>query len=91
VVARDALDSANAAFRRKDYDRALKFYRQAAGAAPNHASPWFGIFMVAEASGNAALRDSAQREVQKRTVDSPNVTDSTLRNTHRTDKKRSTT
>jgi hypothetical protein len=28
------------------------------------------------------LRDSAMREVRKRTVDPPGVTDSTLRNTH---------
>jgi hypothetical protein len=82
VAARSALDSGNAAFRQKNYDGALRFYRDAARAAPNHASPWFGIFMVAEATGNTALRDSAKREVQKRTVDPPGVTDSTLRNTH---------
>lgn len=91
AVARSALDSANAAFRVKDYQRALQFYRQAANAAPTHASPWFGVFMVAQATGNAALRDSAQREVQKRTVDSPALTDSTLRNTHPTGKKSPTT
>ena len=91
AIARSALDSANAAFRVKDYARALRFYRQAANAAPMHASPWFGVFMVAQATGNAALRDSAQREVQKRTVDSPSITDSTLRNTHATTKKHAVT
>lgn len=82
AVARAALDSGNVAFRMKQYDRALGYYRKAAQAAPAHASPWFGIFMVAQATGNTVLRDSAQREVQKRTVDSPDITDSTLRNTH---------
>jgi hypothetical protein len=91
AMARSALDSANAAFRVKDYRRALQFYRQAANAAPTHASPWFGVFMVAQATGNTALRDSAQREVQKRTVDPPALTDSTLRNTHPTAKKGPTT
>jgi hypothetical protein len=83
VAARMALNSGNAAFRSKDFARALRFYSEAARAAPAHASPWFGIFMVGEATGNARLRDSAQREVQKRTVDPLGVTDSTLRSTHR--------
>ena len=77
-----ALDSGNAAFRVKNYELALRLYREAAVAAPTHASPWFGIFMVGEATGDHVLRDSAKREVQKRTVDPPAVTDSTLRNTH---------
>lgn len=81
-AARSSLDSGNAAFRAKDYERALQFYRDAARAEPAHASPWFGVFMVAQATGNTALRDSAKLEVQRRTVDSPGVTDSTLKNTH---------
>lgn len=89
-TARTALESGNAAFRSKEFDRALRFYLTAARAAPEHASPWFGIYMVAEATGNAALRDSAMREVKKRTVDPPSVTDSTLRNTHPAPPKRST-
>lgn len=91
LPARSALDSGNAAFGRKDFDGALRFYRQAATAAPTHASPWFGVFMVAQATGNTALRDSAQREVQRRTVDSPALTDSTLRNTHPAPKKSAST
>lgn len=87
-AARVALDSGNAAFRTKGYARALRFYREAADAAPAHASPWFGIYMVGQATHNTALRDSAMREVKKRTVDPPGVADSTLRNTHPASKKR---
>lgn len=84
VAARAALDKANAAYRAKDFPQALRLYREAAQAAPTHASPWFGIFMVAQATKNTALADSARKEVQKRTADAPGVTDSTLRSTHPT-------
>jgi hypothetical protein len=82
VAARAALDKANAAYRAKDFSEALRLYREAARVAPTHASPWFGIFMVAQATKNTALADSARAEVQKRTADAPGVTDSTLRSTH---------
>ena len=64
-AARTALDSANAAFKAKDYDTALRHYRLAAAATPNHAAPWFGINMVARATHNQALADSAMTEVRK--------------------------
>jgi hypothetical protein len=82
AAARAALDSGNTAYRAKDFALALRHYREAARAAPAHASPWFGIFMVAQATQNTALADSARREVEKRTVDAPGVADSTLRSTH---------
>jgi hypothetical protein len=65
LAARAALDSGNAAFKENAYDRALTFYREAAAATPNHAAPWFGINMVARATNNTALADSAMAEVRK--------------------------
>ncbi len=56
---RVALDSANLHFRAKDYPAALAAYRRAAEAAPNDVAPWFGIHMVATATNNKALVDSA--------------------------------
>jgi hypothetical protein len=82
ATARAALDSGNAAFRAKNYKVALRYYRTAAESAPAHAAPWFGIFMIAQATGNTALADSATAEVRRRTVDPAEVTDSTLRSTH---------
>jgi hypothetical protein len=57
------LDSGNVAFRVKQYDVALGFYRGAADAVPNHAAPWYGIYMVAQATKNTALADSALKAV----------------------------
>jgi hypothetical protein len=76
------LDSGNAAYRAKNFDLALRHYRDAARAAPTHASPWFGIFLVAQATQNSALADSARKEVQKRTSNTPGAADSMLRSTH---------
>ena len=81
-VARAALDSGNAAYRVKNYRVALRHYRAAANSAPAQAAPWFGIYMIAQATGDKALADSATAEVRRRTVDPASVTDSTLRNTH---------
>lgn len=80
--ARAALDAGNAAFRAKNYSLALRHYRAAAASAPAQAAPWFGIYMIAQATGNKPLADSANAEVQRRTADPAAVTDSTLRNTH---------
>lgn len=82
TAARAALDSGNAAYRAKNFPLALRHYREATRSAPTHASPWFGIFMVAQATQNTALADSARREVEKRTADAPGVADSTLPVTH---------
>ena len=81
-AARAALDSGNAAYRLKNYSGALRHYRAAALSAPEQAAPWFGIYMIAQATGDKSLADSATAEVRRRTVDPAAVTDSTLRNTH---------
>jgi hypothetical protein len=82
VAARASLDSANAAYRAKNFDLALRHYRAAARTAPTHASPWFGILMVAQATNNSALADSARKEVQKRTGAGGGAADSMLRGVH---------
>lgn len=61
------LDSGNIAFRLKQYDQAMRYYEAAAKDVPDHAAPWYGIYMVGEATGNKALADSATRAVAKRT------------------------
>ena len=60
------LDSANIAFRLKQYDQALRYYRAATTDVPDHPAPWYGIYMVAAAVGNTALADSANRAVALR-------------------------
>ena len=69
--ARPALDSGNALFRNKNFPGALAQYRLAAERAPEHAAPLFGIYMVAQATGNARLADSALAGIQSRTGDDP--------------------
>ena len=61
-----ALDSANAAFRAGRLDAALAGYRRAAARAPEHAAPYYGIFMVARRTRNAALADSATSAIRAR-------------------------
>ncbi len=60
------LDSGNVAFRRRQYDEALRYYRAAANDVPSHPAPWYGIYMVAQATGNRALADSATQAVAAR-------------------------
>ena len=55
--------------------------RAAALSAPEQAAPSCGIYMIALATGDKSLADSAMAEVRRRTVDPAAVTDSTLRNT----------
>lgn len=81
-AARFALDSGNVAFKAKNFPEALRLYRVAADAAPRHAAPWFGVYMVAKATGNAALGDSAMKEVQRRTPAPPAALDSAMRGLH---------
>ncbi len=63
------LDSGNVAFRQKDFAAAQAYYQKAAEAAPGHAAPWFGTYMVGQATGNKALADSALRMVRQRAPD----------------------
>lgn len=60
------VDSGNTAFRVKDYDGALAFYRKASQSDPTHAAPWFGTYMVGQAMKNTALADSALAMVRAR-------------------------
>ncbi|HLA89242.1 MAG TPA: hypothetical protein VJL28_02280 [Gemmatimonadaceae bacterium] len=64
--AQAALDSGNALFRTKAYARALAQYRLASARAPSHAAPLFGVYMVARATGNQALADSALAGIRER-------------------------
>ena len=41
-------------------------YRLASSLAPKHAAPWIGISMVAQATGNKALGDSALAAISER-------------------------
>lgn len=63
---RALLDSGNAAFRDGRHDVALDFYQRVAQAAPAHAAPWFGVYMVGRARNDSALADSALRMVRER-------------------------
>lgn len=60
------VDSGNTAFRVKDYKGALAYYKKATEADPSHAAPWFGAYMVGQATNDKALADSAIAEVRKR-------------------------
>jgi hypothetical protein len=57
--ARVALDSGNRLYSAKAYAAALEQYRRAAALAPEHDAPLFGIVMVANATADSALADSA--------------------------------
>jgi hypothetical protein len=78
------LDSGNVAFRAQRYDEALKFYRAASNTVPEHASPWYGIYMVAQATGNQGLADSASRAVSRRDTGGE-LQDTGVAKAHRTD------
>ncbi|MCU0633866.1 MAG: hypothetical protein MUE41_03240 [Gemmatimonadaceae bacterium] len=75
------LDSGNTAYRAKAYDDALRHYRAAAAAAPDHAAPWYGVFMVGEVTKNKALTDSATAMVATRTGGA-GLADSTMAKAH---------
>jgi tetratricopeptide (TPR) repeat protein len=64
--AKAALDTGNALYRKKQYDAALAHYREASELAPQHAAPFFGIYMAARATGNTVLADSALAAIRVR-------------------------
>ncbi len=74
LAARKALDEGNTAYRAKQLDAALVKYREAAVAAPQHAAPWFGIYMAANEMKNTPLADSAMARV-KALSDNPTALD----------------
>ncbi|MEQ1690133.1 MAG: hypothetical protein ABMA00_02520 [Gemmatimonas sp.] len=69
LAALTALDAGNTAYRNKQFDIALARYREAATAAPQHAAPWFGLYMVASELKNTALADSAMLHVKALSAD----------------------
>ncbi len=64
--AKAELDTGNALYRKKQYAEALVHYREASTLAPQHAAPFFGMYMVARATNNAVLADSALAAIRVR-------------------------
>jgi hypothetical protein len=87
-AARAALDSGNALFRKKSYAAALAQYQSASSLAPQHSAPLFGIYMVARATNNVAMADSALAGIRLRsgamTPAPHSLTDSALQRMHDT-------
>lgn len=69
LAAMTALDAGNTAYRAKQFDAAIASYRTAAAAAPEHAAPWFGLYMAANELKNTALADSAMQRVKALSAD----------------------
>jgi hypothetical protein len=69
LAAMAALDAGNAAYRSKQFSAAIVKYREAAAAAPEHAAPWFGLYMAANETKNSALADSAMQRVKALSAD----------------------
>ena len=85
-AAKAALDSGNVLFRKKNYEGALAQYRAASALAPQHSAPLFGIYMVARATDNKAMADSALAQIRLRNGPLPTgphtFSDSALRRMH---------
>jgi hypothetical protein len=85
-AAKAALDSGNSLFRKKAYSEALAQYRAAADLAPQHSAPLFGIYMVARATNNKAMADSALDGIRRRNGPMPagphDLPDTALRRMH---------
>ncbi|HUF11716.1 MAG TPA: hypothetical protein VMN78_01285 [Longimicrobiales bacterium] len=59
---RAQLDSGNAAYRRHDWDSALRHYETAAAREPDATAAWFGVYMAQRALGDTlAARDALER------------------------------
>jgi hypothetical protein len=59
------LDSANAAYRDRDYETALVLFERVTDEAPGLAAGWYGIGMTHTAMGNHAAADSAMMQVHR--------------------------
>jgi tetratricopeptide (TPR) repeat protein len=57
------LDSGNAAYRERDYERALTHFQAVTESAPGLAAGWYGIGMTQSALGNDPAADSARMRV----------------------------
>jgi hypothetical protein len=66
AVSAALLDSGNVAFRVKQYAVAQQYYERAAAEVPDQAAPWYGVYMVAQATKNQPLSDSAMKMVSQR-------------------------
>lgn len=64
--ARVQLDSANAAYRAADFERALAHFQRVTEMAPDDATGWFGVFMAQDALGNREAADEALAEARSR-------------------------
>ena len=53
------LDSGTAAFRADDVEAALRHYTRVTEIAPDIAAGWFGVYMAADALGDAELAEEA--------------------------------
>lgn len=77
--ARIALDSGNALFRAKAYDKALERYRRSADLSPKEVSPLLGIMMVADVKKDSKLAADTRARIRK--LD-PTVADSSAAMAH---------
>ena len=59
------LDSANTAYRTRDYEGALRHYGEVTRLAPGLAAGWYGIGMTQMALGNGEAADSAMMRVHQ--------------------------
>jgi Flp pilus assembly protein TadD len=59
------LDSAAAAYRDSDFESARRHYERALAIDSTLAAPWFGLFLVHRALGQAEIADSALRTVRR--------------------------
>lgn len=59
------LDSANAAYRARDYEEALRHFTEVTELAPDLAAGWYGVGMTQAALGNAEEADEAMMRVHR--------------------------
>ena len=59
------LDSANAAYRARDYEEALELFSRVAELAPDLAAGWYGMGMTHGAMGNQEEADSAMMQAHR--------------------------
>lgn len=58
------IDSGNAAFRTRDFERARAYYRRAVQLDSTAAAAWFGVYMAETALGDADAAEAALRRAQ---------------------------
>ncbi len=68
---RARVDSGNAAYRARDFQAALRHFREAARLDPGQAVAWYGVQMAAGALGDRAAADSAAARLRALAPSSP--------------------